>query len=102
MVAILSVSGGDIGKDCQDIIRLMKECALVGDVTANTTVNKDGSTEHGCRILLAGKEPLKNATRLFNRLQTNLNVTCAHLHTHEFTDGCILDAIAPSHCPGPA
>ena len=71
--------------------------SIDGDVTANQTI-LDANVEKGCRILICKN---KDAERLWNRLQFDLGLTCAHISiSEEVRSGCVMDVFRKSLCTG--
>ena len=98
MVATLSLSGRSLG-NCDTVIRAMQSLGIYGDVTRNTTVEPDGSTEQGCRILIANKNATESVHSLWTKLKDLHAVQCAHVRICTEKDGCVYDVLAPSKCP---
>ena len=97
MVVTLSVSGRGLRSDCGDVVEMMRQSGICGDVTCNATV-LDGAIEPGCRINVVTRG---GAERLWGLLQRSANLTCAHVRTtSDDPSGCVLDVFRPSLCPG--
>lgn len=102
MVGTLSVSGQKIAEDCSNVISAMSALGIAGDVTPNLTL-VDGSRERGCRVVIATRPSKEHAGRLWERLRTECELTCAHLSVRDdVSEGCVLDVLRPSRCPGRA
>lgn len=100
MVATLSVSGPQLHVDCSNVMRAMKSLGIAGDVTPNRTL-VDGDEEPGCRVVIASRPSKEHAARLWERLRTECELTCAHLSVRDdVSEGCVLDVLRPSRCPG--
>ena len=99
MVAILSVSGNKMSSNCHEVVDAMRALGIHGDVTCNLTF-LDGTVEHGCRALIATKTPKRDLQRLWQSLQTTLDLKCAHASiASDSQSGCVLDIVRPSSCP---
>lgn len=100
MVAILSVSGESLGR-CDTVVRAMRELGLTGDVTKNMSIGPTGEVERGCRVVVAN-DTRASAELLWNKLQREHGLTCAHVTGFDLVYGCVFDAFAPSRCPSSA
>ena len=97
MPAWLSVSSPSM-KSCDAVVKAMAEHRIAGDVTPNTSVSSDGSTERGCRVLVSGEG---DVVRLFRAVQrAHRDVVCGSvLIRPKITEGCVLDIMdAVSAC----
>lgn len=96
----LSVSGDMLERDCGNVLEALCRLGINGDVTPNRTI-LDGMVEHGCRVVLASRKK-EDVKRLWTDLRKRCALTCAHVRLQEsdVMEGCVLDAIAPSKCPG--
>lgn len=100
MISQLSVSGGTL-KSCNEIIHIMYDMKIFGDVTANTTITPSG-IENGCRILISSQPPKEKMETLWNRLKKDFNFQCAHCSINQNEAGCALDIFRQSVCPANA
>ena len=98
MVAILSVSGHGLG-NCNTVLSTMKKLGIFGDVTTNLSIDPDGNVEPGCRVLIANKNCEIVARRMWETLERDYHLGCAHLKCYESKEGCIYDVFAPTKCP---
>lgn len=98
MVAILSVSGGMLDSQCQNVVMAMKVLNIVGDVTPNVSVYNQ-FIENGCRILIAGKTAEEDTKKLWYHIRDVQQLSCAHAEFSKYESGCVFDVFAPSKCP---
>ncbi len=97
MVATLSFSGKSLR--CEAVIDAMTKSGIYGDVSTNVTINPDGSTETGCRVLVANKNAEERSRQLWMALRDDGSVQCAHIKIESMKSGCTHDVFAPSRCP---
>ena len=98
MVAILSVSGGLLDAKCKTVIDAMKQLNLCGDVTPNYSVY-DKMVEHGCRVVVVGRNEDSDVRRLWYHLRNANKLSCAHVEIKTHTSGCVYDVFSHSRCP---
>lgn len=99
MVAILSLSGNELSHDCAEVVHHMRMLGINGDVTCNRTM-LDGQLEHGCRVVVAEKDPIPAVQSLWERMQQLYGLDCAHVRIEsDVRSGCVLDVLRPSACP---
>ena len=99
MKAILSISGDRVTENCENIVGLMFQLGINGDVTRNTTV-LDGRIEKGCRVHIVSEPVKKNSRILWEAAQQKLGLRCAHLEMRHCESGCTYDLFRMSSCPG--
>lgn len=97
MVAWLSVSGDLLGTECEEVVRVMQQLNIVGDVTPNRSIGPDGSVEVGCRVLVLGGED--KLRMLWEVMRVKARLGCAHVSIGENRSGCVFDVFAETRCP---
>lgn len=98
----LSISGGNIDKRCENVIKLLKNNKIYCKITPNTSVCEDGKNELGCTIRLPRKYGEDDKSQLIKDwciIQKDTGIQCGHLWICGKYDGCILDYIQKSVCP---
>lgn len=96
-MAIISVSSSQITK-CDEIIYLMRQLNIDGDVSKNKTV-VDGNVETGCRIHVTSKPVKQNIYRLWESMKVKFQLNCAHVEIKNNESGCIYDIYRKTSCP---
>lgn len=94
MSAVLSLSSPTLS--CSDVVALLRQLGLSGDVTPNRTVVA-GREEQGCRTVLSSKQ---DAHTLWTAARDLPGITCGHLAVQQSESGCVFDMFGPSRCPG--
>lgn len=93
----LSVSGPRID-NCNEIVRIMQQLGISGDVTPNISVLGDTKTsyriENGCRIIMGDGWNKK----FWETLQRNYDLGCAHIDVPGRFNGCVYDWTRQSDC----
>lgn len=84
--------------DCKDVARALWKVGIASDVTSNVSF-RYGSLESGCRITMDGNS--KNKVRMaWGVLKDDFALDCAHVDVTSHFQGCIMDFLRPSTCPG--
>ena len=99
MKGILSVSGDRVTENCDEVIGIMYQLGINGDVTRNVTV-LDSKIEKGCRINVVSQPVKDNSRKLWENLQKRLGLRCAHIEIEHQEAGCTYDVFRESLCPG--
>lgn len=94
MSVVLSLSSSSLA--CSDVVTLLRQLGLSGDVTANRTVVA-GKEENGCRTVLSSKQDAKT---LWTAAQKLPGITCGHVTVQQYESGCVFDIFGNSRCPG--
>ena len=98
--AHLSVSSA--GLDCGEVAAALQAAGMAAAVTPNITVQCDRGRcwrERGCRIL----HPCTNkgdVAKLWNTVRERFDLGCGHLVVDGVHNGCIMDFLRPTSCPG--
>jgi hypothetical protein len=94
--SILSVSKKD-KIDCEQMARYLSENNIITSISSN--ISTTPGIEYGCRLhqSVTSKKDIEN---IWNLLKNKYEFKCAHLKLADVYDGCILNFLAPSKCPG--
>ena len=88
---------------CEDVIELMHFHNIMCNISTNKTIiPSSGSVklpavENGCTLNIHRREDVSLA---WSALQFKFGFTCAYLDLAPTFQGCILDFVRPSNCPG--
>ena len=101
--SVLSISSKKIN-NCQEVVDLLFKLKVACKVSSNNTVlrnpqNNQYSLEKGCTITFAGLKPELIKTKVWNPLQQQFDLQCAHLDILGKYKGCIYNYINKSSCP---
>ena len=99
MSSVLSLSSPHFSADCSEVIALLRQHHIVGDVTPNRTLLDRGEEEVGCRIVLSNMTE-DHARAVWARARALPGVRCDHLALQpQGRTGCVFDVLAPTRCP---
>ncbi len=94
--------------NCAEVALFLRECGVLANVAANTTValgRDDGATvrrapalEIGCRIVFHSAPP--ELSYLWPELKTKFGLGCAFVDAAPRFQGCVYDYLRATSCPG--
>ena len=94
--SVLSVSAKD-KINCEQMARYLSENNIITSISSNVSTTPE--IEYGCRLhqSVNSKKEIEN---IWSLLQIKYDFKCAHLKLADVYDGCILNFLVPSKCPG--
>ena len=94
--SVLSVSKKD-KIDCENMAIYLSENNIITSISSN--ISSTPGIEYGCR-LHQSVDSKKDIENIWNLLKIRYDFKCAHLKLGDVYDGCILNFLVPSKCPG--
>lgn len=91
------------GLSCDDVARFLHEAGVTANVTANLTVTPQDTgpaRENGCHVRFTGRDPVAAIKAVWPRLRRRFRLDCAYVDAAPRFQGCVMDLIRPSACPG--
>jgi|SaaInlStandDraft_5_1057022.scaffolds.fasta_scaffold07418_6 hypothetical protein len=89
--------GGTDKIDCENMAIYLSENNIITSISSN--ISSTPGIEYGCR-LHQSVDSKKDIENIWNLLKIRYDFKCAHLKLGDVYDGCILNFLVPSKCPG--
>lgn len=99
----LSISGGNIDPYCMKLAKTLQQNNIPARITPNISVLPGGVFENGCVLRFPrsyGVDCTHKLSEVWNLTKKTTEISCAHLWISGKYDGCILDYLRDSICPG--
>ena len=94
-------------KNCNEIVDLLINLQILGNVSSNKTIIKKNNKyflEKGCKIIIANHQNIDSKKdiekKLWEPIQNKFNLECAYINVSNNFNGCIYDYLRKSNCPG--
>ena len=99
----LSIAHKTLDPKCNTIIEYLKISKIMASIKPNKSIVCYNSgnciVENGCQILF-GKISKPKIKDVWVNIQTDNDLTCAHIDVPSKFSGCIYDYLSDSKCPG--
>lgn len=85
---------------CDDVMKLMHSHNIMCNISTNKTITPSSgavNVENGCTLNI---HRIEDVSLAWDTLQLRFGFTCAYLDIAPKFQGCILDFVRPTNCPG--